>query len=536
MAEPTWSLYLDDNFNHADTTVAGIPKSNTGVPTTPATGEANGWYDWQGGKFRINGNRLYRQSGTNGWVGTALYRTGTESYLDQRIVVDYPAGEQPNAIYLRFNTATSACLWFNLPNGGYVGKLTSLNSYDGKAGTWSWTWDNTHAYQADCRVWGTAPTNWAYTLTDVTTSTVVVNATGTITGAVESAGVIGLDGGGGSTSFVTRVRAYSGQFAIGTLNPVAASVTLTQTALTWTATIGGTAPVALALHRSTDPLATIGGGTLVGDVTAVTPGSTYLDTPGGSAGTRYYYWLRATDSASPTPNVLTSPAVPLCTKIANIKLGLIGDSITEYMENGAAGMLASKFAELYPKYLLSVTNQGHASSDTGHWLPGGTYLTDAISAFQSAGVSHVLVMLGTNDARDAVARSASAYKTNMQAICNALVAAGFKVVLNAPPAYRLTYGAQSPGGYTEASYALLAQYVPKLDELVNGSTIYKGDRQAFDVFAEQANTLIGDWVHPNVAGSAVLARLWFEALGPILGIYGSSSGGGSSVGRIFGGL
>ena len=33
MAEPTWSLYFDDSFQHADTTVAGTPKSNTGVPT-----------------------------------------------------------------------------------------------------------------------------------------------------------------------------------------------------------------------------------------------------------------------------------------------------------------------------------------------------------------------------------------------------------------------------------------------------------------------------------------------------------------------
>ena len=525
MAEPSWSLYLDDSFQHADTTVAGVPKSNTGVPTTPAVGLANNWYDWQGGKFCINTNQLYRPAGSNSWVGTGLYRGGSESFLDQRILVDYPAGHQPGAIYLRFNTSSSACIWFNTPSGGYVGKLNGFNNFAGLTGSWSWTWDNTHAYQADCRVWGTAPTNWAITITDVTTSTVVVNTSGTVTGAVEAAGAVGLEGGIGGGNRVSRVRAYSGQFEIGTLNPVAASVTLTNVGLTWGATIGGTAPVALALHRSTDPLATIGAGTLLADVTAVTPNTTYTDTPPGPSGTTYYYWLRATDSTSPTPSVLTSYPVPLSTKIAQFKIGLIGDSITQYIENGAAGMLASKFAELYPKYLLSATNQGHAATDTGHWLVGGPHLADAIAAFQAAGVTHVLVMLGTNDARETVTRSASAYKTNMQAICNALVAAGFKVVLNSPPAYRQNYAAQGVGGYSATSYSLLAQYVPKLDELANGTTIFKGDRQAFAVFAEQANTLIGDWVHPNVAGSAVLARLWFEALGPILAICGSSSGG-----------
>ena len=535
MAEPYWSLYLDDSFQHADTSVDNTPKSNGGVPTTPAVGLANNWYDWQGGKFCINSNQLYRPGSTAGWVGTGLYRGGGEYIRDQRVVVDYPAGHQPGAIYLRFNTSTSACIWFNTPNGGYVGKLNAFNSFGGLAGTWTWTYDNTHAYQADCRVWGVSPTNWAYTLTDVTTSTVLVDTSGTITGAVEVAGAIGLEGAIGSGNRVSRVRAYSGQLLLGTLVPVAGSVTLTQTALSWTSTIGGTAPVTLELHRSTDPLATLGAGTLVADVSAVTPGTTYIDTPGGTAGTTFYYWLRATDSASPTPTVLTSQPVPLSTKIAQFKIGLIGDSITEYMELGAAGMLAAKFAELYPKYLLSVTNRGIAATSTAEWVPGST-LTAAIEAFQAAGVTHVLVMLGTNDARDVVGRSAAAYKANMQAICAALVAAGLKVVLNSPPAYRLTYGEQAPGGYTATSYSLLPQYVTKLDELANGTTIFKGDRQAFSVFAEQANTMIGDWVHPNVAGSAVLARLWHEALGAILGFTatGVSGGGGGQVGFIYG--
>lgn len=533
MAEPTWNLYLDDNFNHADTSVGSGAKSNTGVPTTPATGLANAWYDWQGDKFCINGNKLYRVAGSLGWVGTALYRGAAESYLDQRIVVDYDAGHQPGAIYLRFNGSTSACIWFNTPNGGYVGKLTAFNSYAGNAGSWSWTYDNTHAYQVDCRVWGTAPTNWAITITDTTTSTVVVNQTGTISGAVETAGVIGLEGGIGGGNKVARVRAYSGQFAVGTLTPVSGSVTLNQTALSWTATIGGTAPVTLALHKSTDPEATLGAGTLVADVTSVTPGDTYTSTPGGTAGTTYYYWLRATDSSSPTPQTSTTPARPLATKTDIIKLGLVGDSITEYIESSGSAPVATTWAQVYPKYTLSITNRGVAGTSTGDWYTGST-LTSAISAMQSAGCTHCLVMLGTNDATSGIRRSASAYGANMGTLCNALVAAGFKVVLNSPPCYNLR---TNPDGlYDATSYALLDSYAAQRAALANGSTIYLGDIWAPKVLAEAPSTYFGDQVHPNATGNAILQRLWWEALGPILGIYGSSSGGGSSVGRIFGGL
>ena len=538
MAEPTWSLYLDDSFTHADTSVDATPKSNGGVPTTPATGAANNWYDWQGNRFRINSNQLDRAVASSGWVGTALYRGGSEAYRDQRIVVDYPAGSQPGAIYLRFNTTSSACIWFNQATSGYLGYLNAFNNFGGNTGSWTWTWNNTHTYQSDCRVWGESPTNWAFTLTDTTTSTVVVNSSGTLSSGTTSAGSVGLDGGVGGGSRVSRVRAYIGGFTLGELKPDPAAVTLANTGLVINAIVGGTAPVTLDLHRSTDPLATLGVGTLVADVSAVTPGATYTDTPPGPSGTQYYYWLRATDSTSPTPQVITSLPVPLNTKIGHVKIGLIGDSITNRIELFSAGLLAAKWAEMYPKYLFTATNCGQSASTTLEWLPGSAYhyLPDAISAFQAAGVTHVLVMLGTNDAIDSQARTPASYKANMQTICTELINAGFKVVLNAQPAYRLNYAPQSPGGYSANSYALLPQYVAKLDELVNGTTIFKGDRQAFAATAEKADTLLSDWVHPNLAGSTLLAQLWFEPLGAILGIYGSSSGGGSSVGRIFGGL
>ena len=197
MAEPTWSLYLDDSFTHADTSVDATPKSNGGVPTTPATGAANNWYDWQCNKFCINSNQLNRPGASSGWVGTALYRGGSEAYRDQRIVVDYPAGSQPGAIYLRFNTTSSACIWFNQATSGYLGYLNALNNFGGNTGSWTWTWNNTHTYQSDCRVWGENPTNWAFTLTDTTTSTVVVNSSGTLSSGTTSAGSVGLDGGVG---------------------------------------------------------------------------------------------------------------------------------------------------------------------------------------------------------------------------------------------------------------------------------------------------------------------------------------------------
>lgn len=537
MPEPTWNLYLDDDFHRADTSVGSGANSNTGVPGAPTVGAADNWYDREGNKFRINSNTLNQPGGTNSWQGTALYRGGGENSRDQRVVIDYQAGTAPSGIYLRFNTSTTGCLWFNLPSGGYLGFLNALGGFTGQTGSWTWTYDNTKAYQADCRAWGVGPTNWAYKLTNTTDNVVVVDTSGTTNSGVTAAGAAGLDGVGTANGRVSRVRAYSGEFAIGPPAPVGTSISLTQTAINWTATVGGVSPVSLALHRSLDPLATLGAGTLVADVTATTPGTTYLDTPGGTAGTTYFYWLRATDSATPTPEVRTSYALPLATKVANFKVGFIGDSITEYIEQGSAGLLASTFAGLFPKYTLTITNEGAAGTASGDWLPAGSLLPAAITAFTAANVTHVCIMHGTNDARDAVAATPTTYKNNMTAICNALVAAGFKVVLNSPPCYRLNYAPPIAGGYSANSYALLPQYVAKLDELVNGTTIYKGDRQAFATFSESANTLIADWVHPaQPTGNVVLAKLWCEALGPILGIYGSSAGGGAAVGRIFGGL
>ena len=537
MAEPTWTLYLDDQFQRSNTSVGSGADNNTGVPGTPNTGPANAWYDHEGNKFYINSNQLKRSGGTNSYQSTGLYRATAEATVDQRIIVDYPAGNSPSAIYMRCSGSGGAAIWFNLSHTSAVYAIGRMAVWNGSvsfsaAPVGYPSYDSGKAYSVDVRVWGTGPTNWRVVITNTTDSTVVYDQTSTISSAKETAGVVALDGPTQNGGVVSRVRAYIATFQVGALSPVAASVTKTLAAHSWTSTIGGTAPVTLALHKSTDPLATLGAGTLVADVTSVTPGDTYTSTPGGTAGTTYYYWLRATDSTSPTAQTSTTPARPLATKTDIIKLGLIGDSITEYIESSGSAPVATTWAQVYPKYTLAITNRGIAATSTGDWT--GSTLTNAISAMTSAGCTHCLVMLGTNDAASNVRRSASAYRTNMASICAAITAAGIKAVLNTPPCYNLR---TNPDGlYDATSYSLLDAYVSERAALANGSTIYLGDTWAPKVLAEAPGTYFGDQVHPNATGNAVLQRLWWEALGPILGIYGSSSGGGAAVGRIFGGL
>lgn len=534
MAEPDWTLYLDDSFDRSDTTVGSGADNNTGVPGAPTTGPSDGWYDHEGNKFYISSSQLKRSGNTNSWSSTGLYRAAAEATLDQRVVITYPAGNTPSAIYMRCAGSGGASIWFQpavaVANG--IGILSGWNSFGGfvSMGGSAWTVDGSKAHTVDVRVWGTNPTNWRVIVTNTTDGVQIYDKSGNTTGLRETAGVIGLDGPTQSGGVVDRIQAYVAGFQVGTLSPDASTTTLSAVGLTIGSTVGGTAPVSVALHRSTDPQATLGAGTTIDDVTGDT---STTDTPGGTAGTTYYYWLRATDSTSPTPQTSTTPPIPASTKIAHYKILYIGDSITNGIEASTAGLLKSTFEGLYPKYLTTTTRQGVDSTSTDDWLPGSSNLNAALSAGSSAGATIASIMLGTNDARNAVANSTADYKAQLLAICEELIDNGYTCILHAPPCYNLPYNSNEStnGGYGAAAYARLTTYAGAQDELVNGTTILRGDRQAFLAFSAAPSTYFQDQVHPNSAGRTLLVKLWDEAIGAALGIAGDGPNVGGGVGR-----
>jgi GDSL-like Lipase/Acylhydrolase family len=77
------TLLVDDGFQHANTTAGGAG-STTGVPTTPATGAANGWIDINGSVASINSNTLKMTTdagtiNTNFWSRDYLTRSAETS-------------------------------------------------------------------------------------------------------------------------------------------------------------------------------------------------------------------------------------------------------------------------------------------------------------------------------------------------------------------------------------------------------------------------------------------------------------------------
>ena len=131
---------------------------------------------------------------------------------------------------------------------------------------------------------------------------------------------------------------------------------------------------------------------------------------------------------------------------------------------------------------------------------GATFIGDMLSMYPSA--KYWLVLYGTNDADTFFGGpvSKAAYKSNMQTIVSAILAAG-----------KTPYLAKVP--YTSNvrySIASIIEYNAAIDELVaeNGITVTPPD--FYTLF--QNPGLLADGLHPNGAGYQSMADLWSSAL------------------------
>lgn len=201
------------------------------------------------------------------------------------------------------------------------------------------------------------------------------------------------------------------------------------------------------------------------------------------------------------------------TSVSTLKVGFIGDSIT-------AGTVVTTappttFATVAAPAGVTITpnNQGVSGATSADWNPsGGAYYAAAKTAFQSAGLKLVHVMLGTNDSKAAVATTQAAYRANLRAMCDDLIASGFLVALSYPPFLNTTSGV-----FDASSPARILSYCAAIDSLVDNQHIFRGDTLAYAYFKKNAaSALQSDGVHPTQAGSDTLAGLWAKALQPII--------------------
>lgn len=200
------------------------------------------------------------------------------------------------------------------------------------------------------------------------------------------------------------------------------------------------------------------------------------------------------------------------TTVTALQIGFIGDSITAGTTLGGGGNAPPPHTatDLTQGTLtVTATNQGQSGATSADWIPGAGsgYLAAAKTAFASAGVRLVHIMLGTNDSKTAVATTQAQYRANLQAICADLIAAGYLVAIGYPP-----YLNTSTGVFDPASTGRVAGYCAAIDNVVDGDHIFQSDRTAQDYFQANPSALQGDGVHPTQPGSDHLAQAWASAI------------------------
>ena len=508
-----WSVIIDDTFARADTTAGA-------AGTT--TGGGNGWIDVQGGVATINGNRLYMTTDVvdgSQYIRDFLLRPTGENQQDSRLVFKTAVGGSAVAqwaVILRRQAGGDRYI-LGFDSGQYhvfkivAGAVISL------ANAVPTGFNAAHVYQSDFTAVGINPTVLTATLTDLTTSTVVATVTANDSAAsLQTTGQFGLyvTTANGTAVVATaryaEVATYGPGVALGT--PTIAFVSATDTTINLQASVsGGTAPITGQWYRDVHDPVTIGAPTLLGGATSLT----LADSAGLVAGTIYYYRYRASDAVPSSADSLTF-AASLWKK--PLVIGFIGDSVTSGW-NGAASVLGQappvQVAALLPHARgprqVAVANQGISGTATGDWLPAGGNYTTAVAAFAAASVTHVHICLGHNDSKAATVVSAATFKANLLATCNALVAAGYKVILSYPvwidPA-----GSLSPT-FTDASLQAMIGYMTQIDSLLSGATVLRGDVSAWTWAAANRGAYgLADGAHFSPAGYALIGDFWAESI------------------------
>lgn len=432
------------------------------------------------------------------------------------------------------NRATAAgypALWFN-PAGGGTGQGMLLQDLTGSDG-------------AVAGAGGTAAT--AVTMSGPTSgpigsasSAFTIGANGAITGTVT---VTPSDGGAGGTFNPSSVQISSGTPTAtftytassngaktisvsnngGLTNPTNITYTAATAALTAgvasyasatnavinmsaTAASGGTAPLTYQWYRSTTANFTPGAGNLLAGATSLT----LADSASLVADTPYFYVCRVTDAASQTAD---SNQVAGALKAAPLNLGFIGDSITAGYGLSAGQdpptQIVPILRKLYKDRTITATNKAVSGSKTSQWVTGQANLTNAKTAFASAGVTHVHIMLGANDAASSNLVSAATYKSNLQNIIADLNGAGYKVILSYPT--YIPAGANN-NATTAASVSLARSYMAQIDSLIDNVNVLRGDVWSYDYFIGNLGEYQTDMTHPTAAGAISLATIWARAI------------------------
>lgn len=521
----SWTILTDEDFSVKANTAAGAALSTnvTGPETfvSPSTG-AN-WIDKAGsagnGGYTITSGKVVR-GGAGFFANAWLLRPAVENQLNTKHSATFAYSSNGLLVVgVRYNDTTDQyyAVYIDMASNfaiarfsGATGTLIST--------TTAATYTAGHRYIATISAVdnGAGGTTLNATLADETTpGTLIKNISTTdSTANLQGAGrcLLGFytcPAGNGFTHSTTYTYNAALSLATGpgmsllSTNSNIVGAGKTKLSLVTAAATGGTGPYTYQWYRSTSNGFTPGAGNAISGATSLT-----LTDSGLTAGTTYYYKVRATDAVAATAD---SPQSTLATSPSTaILAGFIGDSITYQLSGGsspptAAGTHLSKLSSLRT---VVVTNAGLSGSTTGSWA--GAY-SAAVAAFAAAECDTIHIMLGTNDAKDSVATSAAAHKSNLQTIIAGIVA-------GCPTVQRivLSYSPGFPAGVYSSDFSAtaltrLASYQAQEDSLVGTGIVKAGDKLAYSWFIANPSEL-QDGLHPGTTGVETLGTLWSWAI------------------------
>jgi lysophospholipase L1-like esterase len=545
------------NATTTNATPGALATSTTGLWDTALIGTQGQWSDATGGVFSNTGTGLEFKGANIGlWpIGVAL-RPSSENALAQYVQTLFNGTVSTSATFagvvLRYQSAGN--YYLGLISG--VGSTVTVYAIVAGAATQvlntSFSFNAAHTYQLNVQVTGSSPTTITAVLTDVTTSTVVVNTTVTdSTSPLQSSGRSGIDVWGGN-GFYQRIQTGTVGGALGAGNLSYTTSSPSGVALVETTISGGTAPYSTTLYRSTlSGFIPPGSGTAIGSPSSsVTP--TFTDTT-GTPGVLYFYKAYTTDAASGNA---TTNQVSVSQQQATINLGMIGDSLLDPTKGtslgynywcGAATQLSLE--GIFQTRQLILTDQALSNFDTGDWFSGGTPLATAMSAFAAAGTTIVLIQLGANDARnpshtysppgerplgawnDGTTPGASgSYAKNMFGIVNALVTAGYQVMVSYCPFF-IPNTVISGLTWNDASVNLANSYNTFIQSLANNVTMFGANAHlvtiskvsTWEYFGDNTGLFV-DGVHPNQQGVQAYGAIHAINIASALGLVSSSGG------------
>lgn len=314
---------------------------------------------------------------------------------------------------------------------------------------------------------------------------------------------------------------YADDFLLETFPALSVGVpsisTVTTTSVTTAVTAsGGTSPYAYQWHIGATADFVVSGGTAVSGATAA---ASIISGNGLSATTAKFLKVVVTDSAG-SPATVTSGVVWARLGVApnSLKLGFCGDSIT--VTPSGSDNVAVWEAEILKQlggfravdYFNGGISGSNTSNDANGWGTTATSTTpiagqsgNYIAGFQAKlislwGTPHpvsnpvwVIIWLGRNDALSNT--SQATFQSQLSAIVNSFVAAGFSVILDAPIA-----SAPGASSWSDAKTALVYSYIAAQNNLANGTTIRTGDRECPVLFG-MFPALFADLIHPNAEGA-----------------------------------